>query len=161
MTPSFLSKLVNVFTPAKRTKLDEVSTVTPVVSRKNKTARNNLATPSLTTSISQSAVMSFKKGCATLHYSPDTGLVYTSPNTIEMKSLTANTVPKRNAISKCRELNEEYNEAIKLSFDSPSSVKDSPLIHQVKTVPRRSPRIAKRRQQRESFETKSNMLSPF
>lgn len=146
MTPSLLSKLVNVFTPAKRTKLDEVSTETPVVSRKNKTAHNNLATPSLTTSISQPAVMSLKKGCATLHYSPDTGLIYTSPNTIEMKNLTANTVPKMNA-----EPNKEYNEAIKLSFDSPSSVKDSPLIHQVKTVPRRSPRIAKRRQQTESF----------
>ena len=102
--------------------------------------------------------MPLKKGCGTLHYTPDTGLIYTSPNTIEMKNLTANTVPKRNAISKCGELNDE---AIKLSFDSPSYVKDSPLIHQVKTEPRRSPRIARRRQQRESMEIKSNVFSPF
>ena len=122
---------------------------TPVNRSYNKTknlqtrGKQNLST----SSIHKSILNSVKKGQAELRYTKESGLIYTSPNTIEMTELTT-TSP--HALSKSLYDKENIcSEAAKLTFESPYNEKSfqiSPLVRQIETFsPRRSPRIAKRR----------------
>ena len=101
-----------------------------------------------TSSIHKSVLNSVKKGQAELRYTKESGLIYTSPNTIEMTELITTTLP--HALSKSLYDKENIcSEAVKLTFESPyneKSFQTSPLVRQIETFsPRRSPRIAKRR----------------
>ena len=103
-------------------------------------------------SVSHSAMKSLKRGQANIHYTPDSGLVYTSPNTIEMKKMVRKEI-------------RDSSHAKKLSYDDDDSAntpnscenhhKDSPLLVQVKsdTNPRRSSRIAQRKLTKNKIKT--------
>ena len=123
--PTLFSRLANFFTPAKKQKTDE-SKHREMLDKENQTP---LLPPF--------PLSSFKKSIKKGYYTPDTGLVYTSPNTIEMKRITDSTSRGM--------LTSGYSEAKKLFSDSPSV--QSPLISNVLASggERRSPRIAKRR----------------
>lgn len=112
-----MTRLFNAFTPAKKPKVDKGIEETPSLT---------------TTSVPHNAIKSIRKGQASLHYTPESGLIYTSPNTIEMKSMIGVSLTKR------------------LSYETPEVIsdrchKESPLLVHVKSTPRRSPRIAKRK----------------
>ena len=123
--PTLFSRLANFFTPAKRQKTDESE------------HRGMPDTGNQTSPAPPPPLSSFKKSIKNGYYTPDTGLVYTSPNTIEMKRITDSTSRGM--------LTSGYSEAKKLFSDSP--IVHSPLINNVLASggERRSPRIARRR----------------
>lgn len=75
----------------------------------------------------KSAVMSIKKGHAQVFFTPDSGLVYTSPNTIEMGDLTKNPGSGQRVSKQARRVMERRGktsvaasmEVVKLTFDPP------------------------------------------
>lgn len=86
-----------------------------------------------------------KQGSCCHYYTPESGLIYTSPNTIEMKNLTAN---------RTHQMINSLQEMKRLSFDSPQYSNESPQS----PIIRRSPRIAKRRLNKGTIK---DILSPL
>jgi hypothetical protein len=120
-TPGLWTRLINTFTPiSKKVKQDEQDSL------------SNARVP-------KSMLKSTSTKSGKFSFTPESGLIYTSPNTIEMKSL------------KSTSKHLQFQEIKKLQFDSPdtsgrSPLTESPLLVHVKNKPhRRSPRIAKRK----------------
>ena len=135
-----LSKLFSVFTPAKRTRLEPNQPTPTIVPSSSKTAQpttrtlarteyvsQNPQTPFLMATMPKSAVTSIKKGRAQVFFTPESGLVYTSPNTIEMGDLTNNPGSGRRVSKRARRVMTQVGknsvatrtEIVKLTFDSP------------------------------------------
>ena len=93
-----------------------------------------------TSTIKKSALDSVKKGHAELCYTKDTGLIYTSPNTMEMKDLTIEAQSPFQP-NNGKENNNSQSVAMKLAFES---VCETPTLKnktRTSNFPRRSQRI--------------------
>ena len=95
---------------------------TPVVQRSAKSTVK-------TSSIKKSALDSIRKGHAELCYTKETGLIYTSPNTIEMRDMNSSEQIGDPA-SPQPKLDDNEPIAQRLTFDSVHS-NDSPLVQTV------------------------------
>ena len=94
----------------------------------------------------KSAVTSIKKGRAQVFFTPDTGLIYTSPNTIEMGDLTQNLASAQKMGKRARRVLTQVGknsaatptEVVKLTFDNPDK-----RDHYVKATRKKAYTIAK------------------
>ena len=132
-----LARLASIFTPAKRQRLADdtdgkchgtLSTTTPAInSEENTLTPQTSFLPSPNILVREDLLLSSNKRGAELYYTPHTGLVYTSPNTIEMKDFTATSVGRRTRRRRSlrrREKREEVALSMRLQFKSPQSCSD-------------------------------------
>ena len=113
-----LARIASVFTPAKKQRVNEDITATPSNNRPLP-----ISPPPHQVIVSKEAIPHSVKSKADVYYTPHTGLVYTSPNTIEMNDLTSlsATTNHRRLLRRRKKgaRSDQVTLSLKLQFDSP------------------------------------------
>lgn len=117
-----LARFFSVFTPAKKQRIApgvEKMVDTATAPDEPRTPLSNMGPPRVF--VGQDVLVSAKKQKAELYYTPQTGLVYTSPNTIEMRDITtlSGRSSQRRRSLRRRKLRKETGLLGKLQYESP------------------------------------------